>query len=467
MLWLYIHLPSLQLDHYQRAQADTIPLAIVDGHPPCVVDANDVAKRSGVCPTQSIHTASSLAPELKLRHNDETLQSQLLAGLAQLCYHYAAHITLSPPDGILLEVSAVLRLHGGLRNLLRILTNSLQQQAYQAWMACGPTPLAARLLARSHTPPSEDISQQWEALRKLPIQITDFPDGITERLYRMGLRHIGQVQELSPKEIAKRLGTDVLAYLNRLSGHQPDPQPAWAPPQHFERHQDLLNELDTTTAILFPLQRMLQELTNFLRQHQLATDSLHLSLEHRYDAATSFLIRTGRPEHSADVFQQLCRLQLEQHVLQAPVIRIRLQVERWLALQPGATDLFGSTASQDSLQQALLDRLQARIGHENIRCPAIVPDHRPEKSWVAQGNGNTAASPPRTLPERPLWFLESPQPLLETPEDWLSGPERLGGGWWDGHPILRDYYVARLSTGRIAWIFRRPQGGWFIHGWFA
>ena len=467
MLWLYIHFPSLQLDHYQRAHTHPLPVALVDGQPPRVREANQEARQQGVSPEQSIHTAASLAPTLQLCPDDTALQEKLLSRLAQRCYHYAAHITLCPHNGLLLEVSTVLRLHGGLQPLYQQLAETFQKQAYQAWIACGATPLAARLLARNHTALSDNPSTQWATLRNLPIQATDMPVGITDRLSRMGLRKIGQIMDLPTQEIAKRLGTDVTSYIHRLSGRQPDPQPAWSPPKHFELHLDLLRELDTVTAILFPLQRLLQELADFLRQHQLATDTLHLNLEHRYDSTTHFRIRTGKQAHNTETFLQLCRLQLEHHILQAPVVRIQLRVDRWLARQPDATDLFGSTASQDCLQQALLDRLQARLGRKHIKRPNAVPDHRPEKAWQADKAPAKPPLPPSQWPQRPLWFLDRPQPLLEAPQDWLSGPERLGGGWWDGQNILRDYYVARLTTGRIAWVFRQPQGGWFIHGWFA
>jgi len=62
---------------------------------------------------------------------------------------------------------------------------------------------------------------------------------------------------------------------------------------------------------------------------------------------------------------------------------------------------------------------------------------------------------------------QPPQPLTVTPQAWLNGPERLQGGWWDGDYVRRDYYIARLESGRRAWLFRNAEGQWFIHGWFG
>jgi protein ImuB len=75
-----------------------------------------------------------------------------------------------------------------------------------------------------------------------------------------------------------------------------------------------------------------------------------------------------------------------------------------------------------------------------------------------------------------VWLLAAPQPLAggEQPRyegmlDIEAGPERIESGWWDGHDVRRDYYVARTPAGTRLWIFRerRADGGWFLHGVFG
>ena len=48
----------------------------------------------------------------------------------------------------------------------------------------------------------------------------------------------------------------------------------------------------------------------------------------------------------------------------------------------------------------------------------------------------------------------------------LAGPERIESGWWDGDEASRDYFVARLFDGELAWIYRETNV-WFLHGLFA
>jgi protein ImuB len=52
----------------------------------------------------------------------------------------------------------------------------------------------------------------------------------------------------------------------------------------------------------------------------------------------------------------------------------------------------------------------------------------------------------------------------------LAGPERIESGWWDGDDAKRDYFVARLADGALAWVYRENGPGstsWHLHGLFA
>ena len=53
-----------------------------------------------------------------------------------------------------------------------------------------------------------------------------------------------------------------------------------------------------------------------------------------------------------------------------------------------------------------------------------------------------------------------------------EGPECIESGWWDGHDVARDYYIARNAQGARLWVFRKRRettagARWFLHGWFA
>jgi protein ImuB len=78
---------------------------------------------------------------------------------------------------------------------------------------------------------------------------------------------------------------------------------------------------------------------------------------------------------------------------------------------------------------------------------------------------------------RPTWLLQRPQrligsgghPSLQGTLSLIAGPERIEAGWWDGHEVSRDYYVASNPHGETYWIYRehRDPDTWYLHGVFA
>ncbi|MFE8069564.1 DNA polymerase Y family protein [Marinobacteraceae bacterium S3BR75-40.1] len=468
MLWLYLHFPQLLLDHYDRCHETAPPTAIVDGHPPAIAQANTPARALGVARGQSIHTAQYLAPEICLRPLNPEATTRILKERAQWAYGYTDRITLEPPDGLLLEVSGVLRLHGGLPPLYQHLRDALVQDGFTVAASTGDTPGLARALARQWrelcTQDAETLAHQR---RQLPVTGCGFDDAVSQRLERMGLRTLGDLAGLPRAGLARRLGPEAYTQLQKLCGERPDPQPEYVPPARFYRRLDLLREAEQVTSLLFPLQRMLGELTDFLRLQQQLTDTLEIHFLHREQTASPLRLRSTRPLNDHEQFMELLRLRLERYSLTAPVTALTLECSRLLAMEAPAEDLFGTPTHHAAQLKDLLGRLQARLGPQAVHYLTTAADHRPEKAWHALAPQKPPRGLQSAISERPLWLLSTPRPLLEHPQHWLAGPERIQGGWWDGERVRRDYYIAVLASGARAWVFRSPDEGWFIHGWFA
>lgn len=471
MLWFYLHFPNLQLDHYARDQEQIPPLALVEGHPPRIESANSQARAQGIRPGQTLSTASCLAVNLQVRHADRDLQFRLLQQLAQWCYQWASPVSLWIPDGLLLEVSGMRRLHGGIDRLWAYFERGLAKLGFQVQPALGLSPRMARQLARAGTGLCcENPERLRKQLDALPISQAGLPEQASERLQRMGLQTVGGILSLPARELARRLGPESIDQLRRLTGQIPDPQSQWSPPPRLSRRSDFIQEAEQISTLLFPLQRILEELAEYLRWRQQATDTLCLNLYHRDQSIDSLRIRTTAPEHRQSELMQLCRLHLESYQLSAPVTALELRVERFLERTADATDFFETPSSRAGSFNALVSRLQARLGEAAIRFIQPCDDHRPEKGQQAAGRrppGFVQGAWVGPAPKRPFWLLRSPRPLLESPVHWLDGPERIDAGWWDGEPVQRDYYVAELSDHRLAWLFRNSSGVWYIHGWFG
>lgn len=472
MLWIYLHFPHLLLDQIRRCRPPEAPLVITDGQRQTVLQACPAALQQGIHPGMRLKTALTLCAELEILCSDRHREQQLLEDQARWLYRHASPVSLCPPDGLLAEIGSLERLYGGLPAVWQTLEQTLEDRQLTAWLATGHTPLAARLLARSGqgecTP---DKGRMEQALARLPLPLAEFDTATLKRLERLGLSRLGEVFSLPAAELARRLTPEVLAHTQKIRGTRADPRQSWQPPHTFRQQVDFLQEIEQTQGLLFPLQRLLNELEEDLCWHQKDTDCLLLVLKHRHHESTRIRIRTSGPEHRASTFLNLIRLQLEQHTLKAPVAALILAVRRFLEYQPaGGSDLLGETQDLNEAWHTLISRLQARLGMQALQQLAPQGDHRPERAWTARPVTLTNKPRPeqdQALPARPFWLLQGPVPLDQVPETWLSGPERISGGWWDGQRVQRDYYIARLSGGQLAWLFRDLNGGWFVHGLFG
>lgn len=472
MLWLYLHFPHLLLDHIRRTREEVGALVIVEGSGQKVIQACPEARDQGVHAGMRLKTALSLVPELGTVRADQQQEARILEDQARWLYRYAAHIVLVPPDGLMAEIGSLKRLYGGLPAAWQTVEQALDERQLTAWPGLGHTPLAARLIARAGKGEcTDDKGHIQRTLDQMPLLAAEFDARTCTRLQRLGLNTLGEVFALPAAELARRLSPETLARVQKIQGTRPDPQAPWQPPHQFRQQADFVQEIEQSQGLLFPLQRILTELEEDLCWRQQETDSLLLVLRHRHEEPTRVRIRTSGPEHRADAFLNLVRLRFEQQPLRAPVVSLQLSVKRFLGREAATgQDLLGETQDLNEAWHTLMSRLQARLGDQALKQLSPQADHRPERAWSASGvhrNNRPAGTTANQLPRRPLWLLQGPQPLTEAPIAWFAGPERISGGWWDGHRVHRDYYIAQLSSGQLAWVFRDIREGWFVHGWFG
>ena len=175
-------------------------------------------------------------------------------------------------------------------------------------------------------------------------------------------------------------------------------------------------------------------------------------------------------------------------VLDAPVESLCLEAAQVTAL-PGCSrslldDGVDTSAGQESIG-ALLERLSARLGEQQVYQLMAHADHRPEcATRRVRLFGKHVVHKSAPLP-RPLWLLDIPEALREVDGrpyhhgslKLLAGPERIESGWWDsgedagGHAgdVRRDYFIALTEEAAWLWIYRecRAPGGWLLQGYFS
>jgi len=400
--------------------------------------------------------------------HDRPAERQALERLAAWCYQYSSQVCI-PGDrnGLFLEAGASERLFGPPDRLCKRLEQELGQLGYQAMAGSAPTPEAAWLGAREglHIPLPGQVRQQ---LGPLPLSLLHLDAAQQAALERMGFRQLRDLLRLPHKALTRRFGPALPDYLDRVLGIRPDPRAMYHPPESFSSRLELPAEIHSCQGLLFPLNRLLEELCGVLRGGDTAVQLLLIGIGHEDHEDSLVKLGLQSPTQDAGRLMAVLRERLERLRLPQAVREIRLEAPTLLRFNAGQHSLFRDTpAEQRQDIEHLAERLQARLGNGSVTGLTGVEDHRPEYSWRPRALDER---PDCTgLPHRPTWLLPNPRRCTIGSYEILAGPERIESGWWDGHDCRRDYYIVRDSDGCTLWAFReyKPHRGWYLHGIFA
>lgn len=415
-----------------------------------------------------------------------------LAVLVKRAQAFTPRVAVESCDAVLLELAGSQRLFGGLDPLLRALRASFPRPLQ---LALAPTPLAAVLLARAGrncciTSPARLTSR----LAPLPLAHLHWPEEELVRLGSMGVGTLGELLRLPRAGLARRIGPQRLAELDRIAGSRFDPRASLAPPARFRERIDPDFETTDRERLLAALAPALTRLEDFLREREQGVMALRLVLHCRRAEPSTCVLRCVAPEYRAARFAALLAARLEALALAGPVRRIEFTAGRLRRFIASSAPLWtpGEHGGGAAAWQApeFLQTLMARLGERAVLGLAEVDEHRPERQsravWPELLFKAQRAAPllPVTGAARPLGLLDQPHPLVTVRDaaghvqglryqgqdlTLVTGPERIQSGWWDGGDVARDYYIARTADGAQWWIFREctPSRRWFVHGCFA
>lgn len=482
MLWLAIFVPALPLQVFTRAQLDAeLPMAVLDARASArILLANDAACAQGVHADQAVAAAQAIAPALRLQPRQPERETALLAEIACWAGCFTPRISLAPPNAVLLEISASLRLFGGMAAVEQQVHEGLEQLGLVTHVACAPTPLAAHWFAVCGQGPA--AGSDWrQALERLPLAVLDnnpaCPAAALELLAGLGIRSLGEVRALPAAGLALRQAGAISLLIARARGEQPDPRPWFEPPARFANELVLPAPSHHSEALLFAARRLFASLSAWLRARHAAIDHCRLVLVHERHATTALDIVLGHPSDDDKHIALIARELLATQALADEVCALRLEAEHVLEHPLVTGELFETPAQLRDEAWRLLERLRARLGKDAICRLGAVADHRPEAAWQVCAANSAATSPaprrPATLAlpgrRRPFWLLPEPRAIGARQFTLLGDAERIESGWWDGGDIRRDYYLAHERDHRLCWIFHQldPPGGWYVQGYFG
>ena len=519
MLWIGLHLPRLSMESFEATlsvpQSHGQPVALLAAHH--IASVNDSAHALGVQPGLTRSTALALAPRLLLGQADAQRDAQALLGVAHGALAFTPAVSLSSPQGVLMEVQASLRYFGGRDALLARLGEALRPLGHHIACASAPTAQGAVWLSRlGGDLHCADLSALHQALARVPVGLLGIDGEHVLALESMGLRTIGALRRLPRAGLARRFGEALLDELDCAWGSRPDPRDSLVLPPVFDSGLELFARADTTEQLLHGAQVLLARLVAWLSAQHAFVRRFTLLMKHetrwrregQVADVTRLDIILAEPSRDVAHLQSLLRERLALMQLPAPTLELGLQARDIAHQPPPNAELFPTPRSEQEGLTRLIERLQARLGCNQVQRWDRACDHRPEKSFRCEGTrpgasevldkprGDRGAAieslslAPWHLPlgppsVRPVWLLPQAQalsgggaqPLLDgRPLQLLCGPERIEAGWWDVGLAERDYFVARTLDGALVWLYRarlpasageEKGAGWFLQGRFG
>jgi len=527
VLWIGLYLPWLSLEAFAATlppEARGTPIALMHLHQ--VVSLNRAAHALGVQRGMKRATALALAPQLLFGEAHEGRDAAALQAVAHAALAFSPVVCLSPPAGVLLEVSSTLRYFGGIDRLAQRLDDTLAPLGHRVFRARAPTAQGAALLSRWRDGVQcPDLATLQAALDDAPLPVLAAAQPHLETFEGMGLRQLGELRRLPRAGLARRFGEGLLDELDSASGDRPDPREAVVLPPAFDSEVELFARADTTDQLLYGAEVLLARLVVWLSARHAFVRRFQLVLRHEGrlrrsegPAVTPVDVALAEPSRDAVHLQSLLRERLAAFVLPAPTLELALHAHDIAKQPPPNTELFPTPRNEREGLVRLIERLQARLGPSRVQRLVRVPDQRPDRCAhtvpyepgvaprapepvvtsrrpvrrQARGAAERAAAAPaptkppvllahplepeRPAPSmRPVWLMPEPVPLAERQSrplldgqvlQLLCGPERIEAGWWDEGLAERDYFIAGTAEGALVWVYRArlPLSGG--EGWF-
>ncbi len=499
-LWLSIYLPQLPLEIFLQKETSfdpalNRPIAVTQNQR--ITTLSQAAAITGLKIGTFSSQAYALCDNLTCIDRDIQREQHALNHIAQWLYQFTPNIGLHGGQHLILEVSTSLALFSGFKNLKTRIHDRLNALGYTAVLGASQTPMAAKISAAFNLPDNHQ-SPPIVTLGDRELDELMFPQEAILKLASMGITTLNQLLKLPRAGISKRFGQSFVKHIDLLLGDQPDPQTFITAALNFDERLFFLDPIENLQSLIFPLKRLLKNLSSFLTTHQQYLQHFTAKLCYRGKSQATLSIHLAAPDNDLSLFLMLTDIKLTQVKAASEIDEIILSATQFKPATPQAKILFESmppSYSAESLQDHrlhphrdstqtkrthdLLNLLQTRLPAKTCFGLSLNNEHRPEKHASSVDLTEVPKPPPATLtpdwPTRPLFLFHHPQRLnktidpLQHPDfEKLRGPERINASWWDGDGQNRDYYICRYKQRAIYWLFYRPlTHRWYLHGLFS
>ena len=474
-----ISVDRLALQILLRRLPGTEPVAVVREDRPSspLVHVNRKAADRGLRPGMRYSEALALVSELKAftvsAHEIQAAQNEILDVLAK----WSPVLEVCPNDAgsVWAQTTGLTSLYGSEAQWGAGVRQALKHLGYRAVIVIGNTRGATLVLARSRRRSSVlgSPEAEQEALSQAPLSEVPLEARHRRLLEKLGIRRFGQLAALSPDDLARRFGSELVQALQTFQAFNVLPlQPVHRDPAPGVGCQ--LEAPVSDRSLLLPVIRDLLTpvLERLLRQGRLLAElRLEFALETWASSVTPArlveVLRPAAPTNDPKGWNKLVDLRLSQGEFPAAVLEVHLTFSE-VDPPPGSGELFAAPQSRDLHRGAqALALIRAQWGNDSVVRPLLLESHLPEGSFRWEEIG-LLRPPKRKAPAAMLenHALEMPVPVSAIRRvfrplarragpcagERLAGPYRLSQPTCNGVAVDREYWFLRTKSLEVQWV---------------
>ncbi|MEM9175120.1 MAG: DNA polymerase Y family protein [Myxococcota bacterium] len=480
-----------------------------------VVAVAESAAKQAVRQGQTLPQARAVCPEIEVRVASPVLERTAREALLDVALSLAPRAEAAPrgsgifaSEGVVfVDASGTTALHGDESSFASVFHARAERAGIPGFVAIASTRGVSRLAARHlslaamhrrleatgpESPTTRILPREREVafLEPLPIDLLDPDDRTAEALTRFGVRRVRELLRLPRRDLAARIGPQLLELVARARGEEEEPPIPEPKTTTLEEGQDLEAAIVSLEPLTFVLRGLVSRLTERLALRGLGCTELRLGLELENGARQSRRVGVATPSQDEQVLLRLLRLTVERAPPMAPIESVTLLCEA-LPLRREQLDLFLPRGPSPSDLDQTLAELASLCGEDRVGAPEIVDTHRPDafglkpfrkpkrpnavqgskRARPARQTRSEAAHPPRTAPPRrgPRLSMRALRPAVRAQVHLVNGrpahlrcrlgqgeivkaagPWRTTGHWWsESAHFAVDHYDIELGDGTV------------------
>lgn len=397
--------PDLPLQAALRAEPELRgrPLVVTSGpgNRAEVVAVAEAAAKQAVRPGQTLPQARAVCPGIEVRVASPVLEQTAREALLDVALSLAPRAEAAPrgsgvfvSEGVVfVDATGTTALHGNESSFASVFHARAERAGIEGFVAIASTRGVSRLAARHlslaamhrrldpgpEIPTTRILPREREVafLEPLPIDLLDPDDRTAEALTRFGVRRIRELLRLPRRDLAARIGPQLLELVARARGEEEEPPIPEPRTTTLEEGQDLETAIASLEPLTFVLRGLVSRLTERLALRGLGCTELRLGLQLENGARQSRRIGVATPSQDEQVLLRLLRLTVERTPPVAPIEGVTLLCEG-LPLRREQLDLFLPRGPSPSDLDQTLAELASICGEDRVGAPEIVDTHRPD-----------------------------------------------------------------------------------------